>query len=133
MKSLIFVILSFTLSNFALAAAPVPEVLKMTGSCTFMTSRTKALDIQVYSTTATGELTGAHVVLSSVKSDGTILKTLARYEMDYVAPKGLSLIFKFQNLKEQTSLEVFGDDMGGMSTLTIKKKVYSVTCFLEEE
>jgi hypothetical protein len=131
MKLFMTLFLGLFLYSFSNAATPAQEYLRLTGSCTFTTSRTKTIDIRVFSRTATGDVVGAHVIVSSLDRNGEIVKTLARYDMDFAPAKGLSLIFKFQNLTEKTSLEIFGDDMGGMSTLTVK--VFPVTCMLEQE
>lgn len=131
--TLSFLLFSLVFQSFGFASAGPAEVDKLTTTCEFNQSPTKRLEAQIYSLSSKEEFSGAHVVINSVSSRGKVLRVLARYELTYIDPKKPSLFLSFENKERKEFLELFADDVGGLSTLTLGSKSYSLTCQLQKQ
>lgn len=136
MRLLAMVILSgFSLQTFAGAnMAPPPETLVqvLEINCNYLRNSKKSIQAVVWGLAdenRTMRYADVTLVREVPKQKEPTKKT---YKMDYLAPAGMSLYFKFENKEEKTKLEAFGDDMGGMSSLTIGKRSYELTCSIDE-
>ena len=128
---LTFLLLSLASQSFA--SAPAPEFVKMIGSCRFDQSPTKQLEAVIYGNKAKSGITAAHVTINSINSRGSVVRVLARYEMIYNVREEFSFFIKFATADKKNSLEIFGDDMGGISTFTAGNKSYALSCSLSEQ
>lgn len=97
---------------------------KLTAICDFPDQRNMRLEATAYSRQINSDITFAEVVVRKGKQEKL-------YLMKYVVPKGFSLVMNFENQSEGTALEIYGDDMGRMSSLKLGKKTHELTCVVE--
>lgn len=132
MKSIILMAICFYLSTGFGEPLKNEKTLfkKMEISCEFFDDESKFLEGVGYSTTAEGEISFAEIEI--YKQTGSRKSKLSTYKLTYVKSKDLSLVIKFEDTQRNIKLEVFGDDMGGMSSLVVDNKKVDLTCMVED-
>lgn len=136
MKLFIFSLLLALVTSTSGYAAEKP-VKKMFAYCNYVDHEDRYLEADIYSANESedSELVLADITVFKIeKESGKKLKELAHFQLPYVKPAaGLSLIMKFSDESLDTTLDIFGDDMGGMSSLQLGKKEFVLTCGVEDQ
>jgi hypothetical protein len=114
--------ISFGLLNFPAAFASDPSLLKVEIDCRFDDDSRRQVDARGYALERGGPLDHADI---EIKANGIMERVL---QLDFRPSDELTLFLIFATPDHATRLEIFTDDMGGMSALTADGIEHRLTC-----
>jgi hypothetical protein len=122
MKLLLTVMtVAFSLNASAKVIGGKTFFAKMSATCSFPDFENKRLEAKFFSRGPSSEILFANVVITEGNQK-------SYYRMSYVDPGELSLVFSFENVDDDTALEIYGDDVGRMSSLKLGDDKFDLTC-----
>ncbi len=127
MRSIVLILVSlFAMSSTAGSKTPT-KLLEI--NCTYVSNQNRTIEAIGFGLNK-DEL--SYVEVEKVSYIKNVRKAGKKFRLDFVKPEGLSMIWTFRNEKTQTELNVFGDDMGGMSSLKVGRTELVLTCGVEQ-